>query len=377
MQLENCSFAHVTQNAREPEPNRISVTLFVILLALVLVATFRMVAPYLLAVLSGAIFANLSIRVFDRLVSSGFGRKWAGTIVTLAVFLLIVGPFSLLILLAVKQATAIGQSLSEQNLSFQSIFEELSRWPPLRSVIGDPANIERQLRAGLQSGLKMASGWIVLLAARLPITLLQAALSGLACFFFLLDGRTFLNWLKGRVPLDPVVQSELTRAFQDTTVSVIWATLAAAAAQAAVLVIGFIVLGVPGAFLAGAATFLFAWIPMLGTTPIWVAGAIYLYVQSAWLKLVLMLGVGLLAGIIDNFVRPLVLKGRSSIHPLVSLVAIFGGLELFGIMGVFFGPILITALTALLQIWPTVVRRSRGTLRDREITDEKFRKRAS
>jgi len=179
------------------------------------------------------------------------------------------------------------------------------------------------------------------------------------------------------VPLDPVVQSELTRAFQDTTVSVIWATLAAAAAQAAVLVIGFIVLGVPGAFLAGAATFLFAWIPMLGTTPIWVAGAIYLYVQSAWLKLVLMLGVGLLAGIIDNFVRPLVLKGRSSIHPLVSLVAIFGGLELFGIMGVFFGPILITALTALLQIWPTVVRRSRGTLRDREITDEKFRKRAS
>ena len=42
---------------------------------------------------------------------------------------------------------------------------------------------------------------------------------------------------------------------------------------------------------------------------------------------------------------------------LVSLVAIFGGIEMFGIMGIFLGPILAAVLIALLQLWPAVGQR--------------------
>ncbi|MCM2324552.1 MAG: AI-2E family transporter, partial [Oligoflexia bacterium] len=66
---------------------------------------------------------------------------------------------------------------------------------------------------------------------------------------------------------------------------------------------------------------------------------------------------GLITGIVDNFVRPMVLKGRSKMHPLVSLVAIFGGIGMFGITGVFIGPIVAAILISLLQIWPDVGRR--------------------
>jgi hypothetical protein len=52
-----------------------------------------------------------------------------------------------------------------------------------------------------------------------------------------------------------------------------------------------------------------------------------------------------------------ILKGRSKMHPLVSLVAIFGGMEMFGILGIFLGPILAAVLIALLQIWPEVGQR--------------------
>ena len=61
---------------------------------------------------------------------------------------------------------------------------------------------------------------------------------------------------------------------------------------------------------------------------------------------------GLMAGLVDNVVRPLILQGRSKMHPLVSLVVIFGGIEMFGILGVFLGPILAAVLIALLQIRP-------------------------
>jgi predicted PurR-regulated permease PerM len=124
-----------------------------------------------------------------------------------------------------------------------------------------------------------------------------------------------------------------------------------------VMLLGFLLLGVPAAFLAAGATFLFAWTPLVGSTPVWLAGAIYLYAPEALLRTLLMVACGLLAGLVDNFVRAMILKGRSKMHPLVSLVAIFGGIEMFGIMGIFLGPILAAVLIALLQCWPEVGQR--------------------
>jgi predicted PurR-regulated permease PerM len=123
------------------------------------------------------------------------------------------------------------------------------------------------------------------------------------------------------------------------------------------MLLSYLTLGVPAAFLAAGATFLFAWIPLVGCSPVWLAGAIYLYAQDALLKAILMVVCGLMAGLVDNFVRPMILQGRSKMHPLVSLVAVFGGIEMFGIMGILLGPILAAVLMALLQIWPEVGQR--------------------
>jgi predicted PurR-regulated permease PerM len=119
----------------------------------------------------------------------------------------------------------------------------------------------------------------------------------------------------------------------------------------------YLLLGVPGAFLGAGATFIFAWIPVLGSTPVWVFGTGYLWFQDSPARAVIMLAVGLICSASDNLVRPLILRGRGDMHPLVSLVAIFGGIEMFGIFGVFIGPILAAILMTLFQIWPVIARR--------------------
>jgi predicted PurR-regulated permease PerM len=96
---------------------------------------------------------------------------------------------------------------------------------------------------------------------------------------------------------------------------------------------------------------------MIGSAPVWLAGALYLYLKGSVVKCVMMVGFGLITGVVDNFVRPLVLKGRGGMHPLVSLIAIFGGIQIFGIAGVFLGPIVVAVTIALLQTWPTVAQR--------------------
>ena len=96
---------------------------------------------------------------------------------------------------------------------------------------------------------------------------------------------------------------------------------------------------------------------MVGSVPVWVVGAAYLYSQGLLAKMVIMMAAGLVIGVVDNFIRPLILEGRGEMHPLVSLVAIFGGIAMFGIVGVFVGPILAAVLIALLQIWPRIAAR--------------------
>src|SRR4029434_3460266 len=216
---------------------------------------------------------------------------------------------------------------------------------------------ENQARRWMQSVGTGATATILGLAAHLPNIFLQLALASIACFFLLVDGHRFLCWMTDKVPIAADVQVKVVQAFQETAISVIWATLAAAAAQSAVMLLSYLTLGVPAAFLAAGATFLFAWIPLVGCSPVWLAGAIYLYAQDALLKAILMVVCGLMTGIVDNVVRPMILKGRSKMHPLVSLVAIFGGIEMFGLLGTFPWPSLAAALIALWQLWPAVGQR--------------------
>jgi predicted PurR-regulated permease PerM len=343
----------------EQKWSRNSLVFFIALLLVAFAANFKMVAPYLLSVMMGSILAVLSYPAYRRLRGKKVGEKTSASLVTIGLTILVLGPLALFTLLAVKQGIAVGQQISQDgNLSFPSLVERIEQWRPLRALVDDPATLEKQISGGLQTGAKTASAALLGLAGNIPALLLQSVLALMTCFFMLMDGKAFVRWVMEKLPLDQDVQQALIKTFENTSVSVVLATLAAAAVQAFTLFVGYLALGVPGAFLAAGATFIFAWIPVVGSTPVWVVGAIYLYVQHSPGKMIAMVVIGLFTGVIDNFVRPLVLKGRGEMHPLVSLVAIFGGIEWFGIVGVFVGPILISILIALMEIWPTVARRS-------------------
>ena len=340
-----------------PAQRRTTLVAFLVLLISVMVITVLMVLPYVLAVTMGGILAVLAQPVFQRLTGYHITPRVASAIVVLGVVLGIIAPLSFFVTKAIQQGIAIGHGLAEGGVSLRSLLDHLSGWAPIETLIGSPEAFETQARRWIQSAATGATATILGLAAHLPNLVLQLALASLACFFLLVDGHRFLCWITDKIPITADVRVKVVQSFQETAISVIWATLAAAAAQSAVMLLSYLILGVPAAFLAAGATFIGAWIPLVGSTPVWLAGAIYLYVQDAMLKAILMVVFGLMTGLVDNFVRPMILKGRSKMHPLVSLVAIFGGIEMFGIMGVFLGPILAAVLIALLQIWPEVGHR--------------------
>ncbi|MCM2323946.1 MAG: AI-2E family transporter, partial [Oligoflexia bacterium] len=266
---------------RLPPQRRTTLVMFLGFLAVASVLTLWMVLPYLLAVTMGAILALLASPVYRWLLEHRWKRRSASLLVTLGIVFVIIVPLSFFVTKAVQQAIAMGQELAEGGLSFQVLVDRLGDWKPVQAIMGSPQDFERSLRSGMQSAGTKLSTAIIALAAQLPGIVLQLALASLACFFFLVDGPRFLGWMREKIPMDADVRLRLAKSFTDTSVSVIWATLAAALAQSTVMLFAYLVLGVPAVFLAAGATFVFAWIPILGSTPVWLAGTIYLYADGA------------------------------------------------------------------------------------------------
>ncbi|MDD5209182.1 MAG: AI-2E family transporter [Elusimicrobiales bacterium] len=339
-----------------PVTKRVHIITFLGALFTCIAAVLWMTGPYLLSLFLGGTLAMLTYPAYRWLLAKRLGPRLAATAVTVLLLSLVIAPLTGFSILAVKQGITIGQNMAElKEFSPKALAVALNRWQVVRTVIGDPKQVDAQIKNAIQTIGQFTSAAVLKLGKGLPELMLQLLLVLLAFFFFLLNGEEFVDWLLGLGVFDRSVQEKLVKSFRDTTISAVLAGLAAAASQAALIVVGFLAIGVPGAFLAGGLTFIFAWIPMLGTAPASLAGVIYLYAtQGSPLQMALMIAIALAAGVIDNLVRPLVLKGRDDTHPLVGLIAIIGGLQMFGIQGVLIGPILAAMLLSLLKIWPAI-----------------------
>jgi predicted PurR-regulated permease PerM len=81
-----------------------------------------------------------------------------------------------------------------------------------------------------------------------------------------------------------------------------------------------------------------------------IPGAIYLAVTGQW-KSAIFLAVWALAVVasIDNLIRPLFISGGSKVHLLIVFVGVIGGLAAWGVLGLFFGPLLISMFVFFLD----------------------------
>lgn len=346
------------QNQQPPQRNWVTAFSFLTALLFFLILNAKMVAPFILSILMGGILALLFFPYYQKLRSKNIRPMWASGIVSFSIVLIVIIPLIFFLLAATKQASILAKNISHQeNLSLDSVAEKISDMKFVKPLVEDGEEVKVKIKESIQKGSQVTIQSILGAVGSIPDRMLQLILAMISCFFFLIDGRRFLIFLNDKIPLDGDVRSKVYGSFKNTAISVIWATITAAGAQSAIMFLSFLLLGVPGAFLAAGATFIFAWFPIIGSAPVWLAGAIYLYSKGYMTSVIFMIILGGFTTVIDNYIRPLILKGRDELHPLVSLVAIFGGIAMFGIVGVFFGPVFAATLISLLQIWPTVGKR--------------------
>ena len=154
------------------------------------------------------------------------------------------------------------------------------------------------------------------------------------------------------VPLDVRHQAELLADFGHISRAVVSATLVSAAVQGLLSGLGFWVVGVDSVFLLTLLALVAAMIPFIGAAAVWIPVSLWLFVveERTWAAVALAVYGAAIVSQADNFVKPMLLRGRANLHPLLALLSILGGVQALGPVGIVVGPMLVVFLQTLLNI---------------------------
>jgi len=170
-------------------------------------------------------------------------------------------------------------------------------------------------------------------------------------FFVVQEQKRLFNYIFHLIPLCSEHENMIIEKIKTVSKSALLGSIVTSLAQGIAGGIAFAICGLPG-FFWGAVMSFASLIPMVGTALIWIPASLFLFFIGAWKYAVFMIIWSIfIVGMIDNFVRPVFMKGSSDMNTLVIFLSIIGGMNLFGLSGLLYGPLIFALTMVLLYIY--------------------------
>jgi predicted PurR-regulated permease PerM len=220
--------------------------------------------------------------------------------------------------------------------------EALERLGDLGAFVQKQVTEQGARAAGAVAAALVATGSLVFNLAMMLIAL----------FFLLVSGRQLVAWVDSVSPLRPGQTRELLDEFKKVAYAVIVATVATAAVQAVVAFVGYLIAKVPHPVFFGTVTFFIALIPAIGAAGVCLFAALILLATGHPYMAVFLAAWGLVVvGLIDNVVKPYLIKGELEMGGAVVFFALIGGIGAFGMVGLLIGPLAVATFLTLLRMY--------------------------
>ncbi len=174
----------------------------------------------------------------------------------------------------------------------------------------------------------------------------------IALFFLLVRGSELVAWLGNVSPLGREQTNELFVMFRKVSYSVIVATGVTAAVQAVAALLGFFIARVPSPYFFALVTFFCAFIPAIGAAVVCLFAALLLLVTGhPYMALFLAVWGLVVVGLVDNLVKPLLIKRGIEIHGAIVFFSLIGGIAMFGAIGLMIGPLAVSLFLTVLRMY--------------------------
>ncbi|MEX0933613.1 MAG: AI-2E family transporter [Candidatus Paceibacterota bacterium] len=331
---------------------KIQTRAFFTLLILALILAVYMVGPYLTPVLWAAILASLFYPLYRKIVAK-LGNENAGAGVTTALIVLIVLiPVSLIVASLIRELVSLYDYLrNPETIDMMAGFVERLRDNQFISqyIIGT------DIQSEIENILKSTGSSLLNFVRESSMVTFSVLAKGFillyTLFFFLRDGKSLLLKLERLVPFGDENERELYRRFTSTSRATLKGSVLVAAVQGFIAGIGYAIVGLPSIVFFSILTMFMAIIPALGASFVLIPIAIYLFITAPLWQGIILVAFALFINLSENVIRPALVGEGVQMHPALFVVSTLGGISLFGISGIVFGPVVMSFLLTLLDMY--------------------------
>ena len=330
-------------------------TTLLIVLAIALYLCWQMVQPFVNVILWATVLAVVFYPLHRRIRERVVNPAGAAIVSTLLVVVLILLPATFITVAVVRELAGAADSLQTgvQKLSDASTIPGLG-WVLEKTrgyVTIDPVEARKFLAERLQVwGAALAASTLVVVGGAVG-AVVQMVLVVFTLFYMFRDGERIRHSVYDILPLQRIQMHDISSRTRDVIAATIYGVLAISAIQGTLGFLIFWILGIPSPLLWGVVMFFLSMIPMAGAFLVWVPAAAYLALTGAYLKAAILVGWGVLViSSIDNFLSPRLVGRRARLHELLIFFSVLGGLEVFGILGLVLGPVVVAITLALIEM---------------------------
>lgn len=260
---------------------------------------------------------------------------------------------------------AIALALANELLKVVGHLQQQGNTDSLDDLIGVKATnaIQRlgvdttRLYAWARGSLEAAASYLASAAAIVLRTASSAVLGLIVAlmtmFYVLHQGQALALRIERVAPLEPRHTRELITEAREVGRTAFIGTIATAIVQGCLAGLGYVALGVDEPVTWAVVTALASFVPVVGTFVVWAPIAAVLLVDGHPVKAVILAIYGLLiiTSLADYVIRPRIVGGRGHGHPLLTLIALLGGIEVFGLGGLIIAPILMSIFVAAFRLY--------------------------
>lgn len=319
-----------------------------------------MIHQFLMAIFMAGLFSAMVTPIHRWLTKKLNGRENLASIITVfSIVLLVLIPLAALITVIVAQAISVGQSVTpwvqgfiEEPTTVTLFLEKMPYYEnilPYRDIIFEKAGqlvgtVSGFLIDSLSSFTKLTIGAIFSSIIMLYVM-----------FYFLTMGDVLLEKILFFLPLDDHDEQRLLVRFTSVTRATIKGSLIIGIMQGTICGLAFAIASIEGPVFWGSVMAIMSVVPAFGTAIIWFPALVILALTGDFTGvIVLAIICGLVAGNLDNIVRPRLVGKDTEMHDLFVLFGTLGGITMFGLLGIIIGPIVAALFITVWEIYGDV-----------------------
>lgn len=320
---------------------------FIASFILIIILSLTIISPFFTTLLGSVTITYIFYPLYNKLFILIKNKNIASLLTSLLILLILIVPLTISANSLIKESVGLFYEIRNINLGIEDLSNTV-----LSKYIDENIELADYVKSGLSklslTILRQSDDFLL----SLPGKIINFFVMFFIIFFLFKDGRHIVEKIKKELPLREKYKQSLVKSVDETIYATVYGVLGAAFFQSLAAIIGFYIFQVKSPLFLGFLIFLTAILPFFGSALVWLPVAIIKLISGDNTNGIGLLIYGVLViSSVDNLIKVKIIGSGAKLHPILSLLGVLGGLNVFGLLGIIIGPLSLAILMVFFEFY--------------------------